>query len=235
MTDFALHPQVRLIRQHDTHRLIPSKYNSESESVLTRIADDDGHLHDLFDLDQATNARLWAENGLLPGIEARELVFGVPNYRVVNAAFTHSHPLGSRFSGPDRGAWYSAFTVKTAQAEVIFHKATEYSEIQRFDDSITYDDYLSDFSAGFHDLRDLPASDPVLDPGSYIPSQELAGRLFSEGSLGVVYPSVRHSGGTCIGCFRPTLVMNVRKEKTYRFTWAGSIVPKIASVAKLGH
>jgi hypothetical protein len=31
------------------------------------------------------------------------------------------------------------------------------------------------------------------------------------GSVGVVYPSVRHSGETCILCFRPALVNNVRK------------------------
>jgi hypothetical protein len=45
---------VSLIRQFDTHRLIPSKY---SDSVLTRIADDDAHLKDIFDLDHATNDR----------------------------------------------------------------------------------------------------------------------------------------------------------------------------------
>jgi hypothetical protein len=45
-------------------------------------------------------------------------VFGVPNYRIVNAAFVHAHPLGSRFNGPDRGAWYAGFEVETSQAEV---------------------------------------------------------------------------------------------------------------------
>jgi hypothetical protein len=53
-----------------------------------------------------------AENDLLPGIGVRELLFGVPYYRVVNAAFTHAHPLGSRFNDPERGAWYAAFEIK---------------------------------------------------------------------------------------------------------------------------
>lgn len=43
---------------------------------------------------------------------------GVPYYRIVNAAFTHAHPLGSRFNDPDRGAWYAAFELETAQAEI---------------------------------------------------------------------------------------------------------------------
>ncbi|MDQ2777205.1 MAG: RES family NAD+ phosphorylase [Acidobacteriota bacterium] len=220
-------PPVHLVRQYDTHRLIPSKYNSDLGSVLLRIADNGKHLQDLFDLDQATNARLWGENGLLPGIGSHELVFGVPNYRIVNAAFTHAHPLGSRFNGPDRGAWYAAFALETSQAEVAFHKTTEYTEIGRFEDSITYDDYTSDFSGDFHDIRNSPEFGSALAPDSYVASQALSRRLADAGSLGIVYPSVRHHGGTCIGCFRPTLVVNVRKDRRYRFTWEGSPIPNI--------
>ncbi|PYU19641.1 MAG: hypothetical protein DMG32_24065 [Acidobacteria bacterium] len=32
----------------------------------------------------------------------RELVFGVSYSHIVNAAFTHAKPLGSRFNGPER-------------------------------------------------------------------------------------------------------------------------------------
>jgi len=220
-------PAISLVRQYDTHRLIPSKYTPDFDSVLTRIADNNQHLQDLFDLDSATNERLWAENGLLPGISSHELVFGVPNCRVINAAFTHAHPLGSRFNGPDRGAWYAAFALETAQAEVAFHKSTEYAEIGRFQDSITYDDYLADFSGHFHDLRHASEFDHVLAPDSYLASQVLAQRLLNAGSLGIVYPSVRHANGTCIACFRPALVSNVRKDERYRFTWEGTPTPKI--------
>ena len=80
--------------------------------MLARIADDDAHLADIFDLDHATNDRLLAENERRPGIGVRELLFGVPYYRIVNAAFTHAHPFGSRFNGPERGAWYAAFELR---------------------------------------------------------------------------------------------------------------------------
>ena len=142
--------------------------------MLARIASDDAHLADIFDLDNATNDRLLAENRLLPGIGIHELVFGVPYYRIVNAAFTHAHPLGSRFNGPDRGAWYAALAIDTAQAEVAFHKSTEYAEIGRFDDSVTYDDYLADFSCDFHELRGDDRFADCLDPDSYVASQTLA-------------------------------------------------------------
>lgn len=221
-------PPISLVRRYDTHRLIPSKYSDDGASVLARIADDDAHLAEVFDLDNATNDRLLAENDRLPGIGVHELIFGVPYYRIVNASFTHAHPLGGRFNGPERGAWYTAFELKTAQAEVAFHKAVHLAEIGRFEDEVTFDDYLSDFSGEFHDLRHQSAFRDYLHPDSYVHSQALAERLQAVGSLGVVYPSVRRPEGTCLACFRPALVGNVRKADTYRFCWSGSPTPTIA-------
>jgi hypothetical protein len=220
--------RTSLVRRNDTHRLVPSKFSDGS--VLARIADNDAHLQDIFDLDNATNDRLLAESNELPGIGIDELVFGVPYHRIVNAAFCHPHPLGSRFNGPHRGAWYAAFEMKTAQAEVAFHKSVELAEVGWFEEEVTYDDYLADFSADFHDLRADARFESCLAPASYVASQELAQQLFDLGSLGVVYPSVRRKGGTCIACFRPALVMNVRKGRTYRYVWKGKAEPQIFSL-----
>ena len=220
-------PPERLIRQLDTHRLIPSKYSPSEESVLTRIADDDAHLQVLFDLDDATNERLIAENERLPGIGVDELVFEIPHFRVINAAFTHAHPFGSRFNGPDRGAWYAAFDLETSQAEIAWHKTVELAEIDWFHESLSYDDYLADFGGSFHDLRDREAYAAFLDPDSYKASQGLAAELIGEGSSGVIYPSVRHPEGTCLACFRPAMVSNVRKGVRCRLTWSGEATPVI--------
>jgi RES domain len=217
-------PRTSQIARRDTHRLIPSKYG---ESVLTLIADDDPHLLDIFDLDHATNERLLAENDLLPEIGTRELVFEVPHYRIINAAFCHAAPLGSRFSGPDRGAWYAGFELETAQAEVAFHKAVALAEIDYFHDSLTYDDYLADFAGSFHDLRDDQAFADCLAAESYLASQALGAALLDAGSPGLVYPSVRRAGGTNLVCFRPAMVGNVRIGSTWRFTWRGSPEPAI--------
>jgi hypothetical protein len=221
-------PRTSLVRQNDTHRLIPSKYSEGGASVLARIADDDPHLRDIFDLDHATNDRLLAENNLLPGIGIHELVFGVPNYRIVNAAFCHPHPLGSRFNGPDRGAWYAGFELETSQAEVAFHKWVELTEVNWLEEQITYDDYLADFGADFHDIRDDVQYADQLAPDSYVASQALAHLLLDAGSLGIVYPSVRQERGTCVACFRPALVMNVHKGTTFRFVWKGRSEPEIS-------
>ncbi len=224
----TISPALCLIRQFDTHRLIPSKYTGRNDSVLTRIAVDDAHLRDIFDLDSATNDRLLTENDRRPGIGVGELVFATPCYRIVNAAFCHPHPLGSRFNGPDRGAWYGGFSIETSIAEVAFHKRIELAEISWAKPvSLTYDDYLADFTGSFHDLRGAAAFAACLDPDSYVESQPLSHRLLGEGSLGIVYPSVRHSGGTCIACFRSAVVANVRKGATLRLMFENAEQPKV--------
>jgi hypothetical protein len=204
------------IDQRDTHRLIPAQYADGGVSVLNRLTDDAEILDGIFELDNATNDRLLAESRLAPGIDERELVFGIPSYRIINAAFCHPAPGGSRFNSSDRGAWYAGFELKTSQTEVAYHRQlwlreTAWDE----EDTADYLDYLADFRAEFHDLRDSTEHEDCLSPVSYIASQALAAQLFEQGSAGIVYPSVRRSGGTCIACFRPVLVTNVRKGEIY--------------------
>jgi hypothetical protein len=203
-------PRITHIRQDDTHRLIPSAY--AEDSVLNRLTRDTAELAALFELEGATNDRLVGEAGLLPGIGVRELVFGLSYSHIVNAAFTHARPEGSRFNGPDRGAWYAGFSVVTSQVEVAFHKSEELKEIDwREPETFLYTDFMSDFRGEFHDIRRSPRFKSALSPVSYKASQRLAADLLSRGSLGIVYPSVRHRKGTCLACFRPALVNNVRK------------------------
>ena len=223
-------PPLTLLRQFDTCRLIPSRFADLEDSVLAPLADDNKVLADLFDLDNATNERLRGEYGSLPGIGVDELVFGVPNFRIINAAYTYPRPEGSRFNDGERGAWYCAFEIETALAEITFHKTVEYQEIGRFDDSVTYQVMLSDFTGTFHDLRDIATEKSfikTLAPDSYIASQALASTLLELGSMGVIFPSVRLAGGTNLACFRPALVSNARKGGGYRLTWAGSPEPVI--------
>ncbi|MES2130121.1 MAG: RES family NAD+ phosphorylase [Pseudomonadota bacterium] len=223
-------PALSALRQFDTVRLIPSRYAEREDSVLAALAEDEDHLRELFDLDNATNERLRAEVGAASGIGVDELVFGVPNFRIINAAFTYARPEGSRFNDAERGAWYCAFDAETALAEIVFHKTVEYAEINRFDDSVSYQAMLADFSATFHDLRTGRGLAACLDPRSYVASQALAARLLDAGSLGLIFPSVRRAGGTNLACFRPALVGNVRKGLSYRLTWRGLPEPIVENV-----
>ena len=225
-------PPASLIHRRDTHRLIPSKYSARGP--LVELADTATQLEDLTALSRLTDERPLAEGGFLPAISPYELVFRAPHAQVINAAFTYAHPLGSRFNNADRGAWYSAFQLGAAQAEIAFHKTVHLAEVGRYEDEVEFDDYLADFSGEFHDLRRTKRFAACLDPASYIASQALAEKLLESGSAGVVYPSVRRARGTCLACFDPKRVANVRRAGRFRFSWRGKPAPHIVRVAAAG-
>ncbi|MGA8034355.1 MAG: RES family NAD+ phosphorylase [Candidatus Acidiferrales bacterium] len=223
-------PRVTDIRRDGTHRLIPAKYVERDESVLTRLLPRDAEeadLRALYELEGATNDRLLGEAGLLPGIGVRELVFGVPHAKIINAAFTHASPMGNRFNGPDRGAWYAAFARRTSEMEVTYHRAKELVEVNwQESQTFTYVDCLADFRAKFHDIRDDTRYEACWKGDDYKASQRLAEDLLERGSAGIVYPSARHRGGACIACFRPALVTHVRKGATLSIVFkAGASSP----------
>jgi RES domain-containing protein len=208
-------PRLTRIEQDETHRLIPYRYADHGKPILDRIAEDDDELlSDLTELEGATNDRLLGESGKLPGISPIELVSGFQLAHIVNASFTHTRPFGGRFNDETRGVWYAAFELKTSQAEVAFHRAAELKEINwNAEEVSSYIDYVADFRHEFHDIRGDKNFADCLNPKSYSASQALGLRLLTEGSAGIVFPSVRKKGGTCIACFRPPLVLNVREGK----------------------
>jgi RES domain-containing protein len=219
-------PPVREFRQQGMHRLIPSRY-SETGTVLEEVTEDEKMLADVARLDAATNERIQGELYGLSGISHFELVYGIPNAQIIRAAFLHPGPSGSRFNDATRGAWYAAQTVKTSIAEVAYHKAKRLSEMvvpglpgERPDqESSSYDDWQADFHASFHVLE--PAAkyaeclQPEPVPQCYKAPQLLARQLLAQQSNGILYPSVRHQGGTCLTCFRPALVYQPRRAERY--------------------
>src|ERR1700722_12075232 len=108
-------------------------------------------------------------------------------------------------------------------AEVAYHRQLWLRETGWDQEDVAdYVDYLADFRAEFHDIRRSRKDADWLSPDSYVASQVLAAQLLALGSAGIIYPSVRRAGGTCIACFRPVLVTNVRKARTYELKFADS-------------
>lgn len=191
--------------------------------MLAGIADTEQMLEEIVLLDGATNDRIQGEQQGLMGISTYELVYGIPNAHIVNAAFTHTNEAGSRFNDQTRGAWYAADEMETSIAEVTYHKARRLAEIivpelagERPDEDVSsYDDWLADFHSDFHVLepaskfRDCLRPEPV--PRCYAASQQMARRLLDMQSNGLVYPGVRRKGSRCLVCFRPALVYHPRR------------------------
>ncbi len=206
------------IAQRDTVRLVHS--GRLKPPALERLASRPELVTSLNDLEQATSA---GARGITE-LDPREMVYGVPHQNIINAAFAYSRANGNRFNGPKRGAWYCAFDVETAIAEIGFHLTRELDYVGRYDNVGDYAAFLADFIGLYHDLRSARPAPPCLHPDQtigYPAGQELAAALMREGSAGLIYPSVRYRGGICLAVFRPAAVQNVREEETWRLTWAG--------------
>jgi hypothetical protein len=217
-------PPVSRVSWRDTSRLVSSRY--PSVGIFDRVATPED-LESVLELESWTNDRVSTEVGLLHAVPPEEWVVGRPMASVVMAAFCHPNPAGSRFGGPNRGAWYGGRRLETAIAESAYHRGRELREVGVTDARMEMRLYHADFRATFHDLRGAEGFGRYLDPDAYAASQELAHRLLLAGSNGIVYPSVRHRRGECIACFRPPLVTNVRVAAHYVFTWAGTSEPHV--------
>lgn len=216
-------PPLTTICQQATVRLVPTAYYKPP--VLAPLVDDEEELAILAEIEGLTNRRLRAQSTGLPGLDPRELAFNVWGQSYINAAFAYTRTGGNRFNDASRGAWYCAFDDLTAIEEVAFHKTRELKAIGVFEEETVYQSLLAGFVGDFHDLRGSEDKPPCLgeDPETAYPEgQAFAARLREGGSRGIIYPSVRQTGGTCLVAFHPHLVQNVRPGARWRLIWDGS-------------
>ncbi len=181
----------------------------------------------LIELEQQTNPRVRDTVGEISLVPPGRRVSGV-NASWVMAPFTHVNPKGSRFSDGRYGVYYAANRLETAIAETVFHFtqfACDSKDPPRREDMRVL---VGGVSNRFHDVESLPTSErsAVLDPNSYVASQVLAATLRADGSNGLVYPSVRHLGGRCIGAFWPDVMKLPVQERHLRYDWDGSRVTR---------
>jgi hypothetical protein len=213
-----------LIRWRGAARLVPSRF--PVAGLFDRVAAP-ADLEVVFELEAWTNDRISAEVGLLHRIPRAEWVVGKPMASVIMAAFCHPAVGGGRFSEEDRGAWYAARFLETAVAESVYHRTREIGEVGGYETRMQLRVYLADFSARFRDVRSLRGASALYASDDYSASQRFARGLLGAGSNGVVYRSVRHTGGECLACFRPRLVTNVRVGGHYEFRWEGRPEPVV--------
>lgn len=217
-------PETR-VRLTNTCRLVPSRF--PVAGILDTVSSPED-LPLIFELESWTNDRISTELGILHRIPRNEWVVGKPMASVIMAAFCHPRLGGGRFNGPDRGAWYAGTSIETAHAEAVYHRTAELAEVGVFETRLQMRLYLADFNAAFHDVRaDVPENLPLHDPMSYAASQALARELLKSGSNGVLYRCVRRTGGECIACFRPALVLKVRSDAHFEYRWEGQRTPTI--------
>ena len=198
--------------------------------VLMPLVDSEDELAQLGEIEGATSARLMAQERGISGLAANELVYDVPHAHFINASFAYARPQQpNRFNGANRGAWYAALALQTCLAEVGFHLTNALADAGDFNATVEYAEMFCSLAGDFVDLRQRPQH-PSLGADiatAYPLGNVLADRARAEGLNGIIYPSVRHQGGTCLVALRPAAVQSVRQGDVYRMTWRGQPEPVI--------
>lgn len=189
------------VRWARAYRAINSRY--PPIDVFERVADP-ADWDALMQLEELTNPRVRDEWGEIALVPAGERVSG-PGASWVMSAFTHTG-FPSRFSDGSYGVYYAAAALETAVRETAYHfgrflRATAEPRGSALELRVL-------ISAGvdqrYHDVR---AGHRELHlPDDYAPAQAFGRRLRAAGSQGIVYRSVRHSGGRCVAVLRPKAI-----------------------------
>ena len=180
-------------------------------------------------IENLTNDRLRQEAGDISLVPEQERITGSGTTPIM-AAFTHPNPSGSRFADATYGVYYAAKSIDTAVSETRYHRerflrATDEAPIE-----VDMRSYASDIDAQFHDVRGQHDARPDLyspDPAAYGAPQALGKSLRAQGSNGIAYHSVRHSGGECIAVFRPNLLTPSRQGEHFCYVWNGKEISDV--------
>lgn len=177
----------------------------------------------LISAEQKTNPRLMASIGNLDLVPPSRRVGGT-GASYLMAPFTHVSPdRPSRFSTGSYGVLYVAAQFETALFETIHHHARFMARTgEAAGWTSQFREIILSVRADLHDLRsDRSGHQDVLAPDTYVASQSLAASLRAAGSDGIVYPSVRHVGGECVGLFYPDCASNPIQGRHLAYHWDG--------------
>ncbi len=206
-------------------RIIASRY--PPIRLFERLTTDQAVWDALIALEQLTNPRIRDEIGDIALVPPDERVGG-PGASWVMAAFTHVNPNGSRFSDGAHGVYYAAAEIETAIAETVFHFeafARDSADPPRSED---FRVLVGPVDETFEDVAALAPAQrtALLDLDSYAASRAYAQTIRAAGANGVAYPSVRHTGGQCLGAFKPSAVGIPHQERHLAYRWNGDRVDR---------
>jgi hypothetical protein len=221
---------VRRVHWTRATRIIPSMF--PPIDLFERVARPED-LDAVHAIESAFNPRLRDAAGDLSLVPRDERVVG-PGAGYIMAAFTHLSPDGSRFSNGTYGVFYAAQREATAIAETRYHRARFMRATNQPRCELDMRVLTLTVRAPLHDLRRMrPILPDIYRSDDYTASQLLGGALRAGGSSGVVYDSVRHDGGKCVGIFRPRALSHCRDEKHLRYVWDGTRVSDVLEVRKV--
>lgn len=129
------------------------------------------------------------------GIGPGELLYGVPEAHIVNAAFNHAGPYGGRFHRPLRGAWYAGNRDGNGDCDSLKNARITGEHAFHYVDSspIFRECFISSVL-----LNARPCLQPGPLPACYAALQALAHKLLYEGSNGIAIRVFAAPQGTAL-------------------------------------
>lgn len=172
-----------------------------------------------------TNPRIWDHIGRLDLVPAERRVSGA-GASYLMAPFVHiSMDRPGRFTDGSYGVYSAGDREEVAIREVAHHHG------RAMLDSREEPGWTSQFRMLVNrldlDLHDARQQDSYHDPDDYSASQALGQRLRSSGSNGLVYDSIRCSGGLCVAIFWPDLIDTPVQADHFDFHWDGARVDRV--------
>jgi hypothetical protein len=216
-------PPLNRIRWGNSYRIIPSRF--PPIDLFERVSPPEDW-EAICALEGLTNPRLREDAGQISFVPVNRRISGKGSSYVM-AAFTHLRKSGSRFSDGTFGIYYAAKDLTTAHIETI-------SRMERFYASTEEDRLSNDFrtligkiSASFHDIRgDDTKWEKYYKLDNWEVSRKLGKHLRGKESNGILYNSVRHAGGECVGVFWPDIIEIPKQAQHFQYHWNGQKIDK---------
>lgn len=228
---------VRRVHWKPGFRIVPTRF--PTVYLFDRVADPED-FDALYALEALTNDRIRDETGQLELVAAADRIYG-PGSGPIMAAFTHVNPLGSRFSDGRYGMFYAARERETAIAETRYHHGRFLAATAEAPMHLPMRLYQVTIDARLHDLRQHggaaaggPLDAAIHDPDDYGTSRAIGGRLRLTDSSGVIYRSVRHATGECVGLFKPRGASDCHHAAHLLYAWDGRQISGVFTAAGQG-
>jgi hypothetical protein len=210
---------TKRVRWQATYRLVSARH--PPIDTFERIASpEDRRVLDA--LEKLTDPASRQAIGQISLVPASKRVFG-PGASAAMAPFTHaSRDNPSRFSNGSYGVYYAGRKFATALYEVAYHRGRFHAATRDPPLNAPFKTYIAGINKMMHDVRTGSWAD-LLDPNpsNYGLPQAFGAELRKAGSNGIVYPSVRHAEGECIGAFWPNVVSMPVEGKRIALEWDG--------------
>ncbi|EKD71230.1 MAG: hypothetical protein ACD_46C00235G0003 [uncultured bacterium] len=220
-------PTLIEFKNQKQFRIIPSSYPPINffEDLV-----DASEMEILFEIESMTNERLLEEAGDIFLVPNEDRIAG-PGSTVVMAAFTHiGRP--SRFTDGSFGVYYASLTLETAIRETVFHREKFLSSTQEPACEISMRTYEGKILQPLYDVRKKEYHH-LHHPDDYSASQSFGRMMREKNSWGMIYNSVRHSGGECIAALRTKTISVPIQTKHLRYVWNGKKIANVLDVRSM--